>query len=478
MLRVFSLVLLTAGFCLSGGIGCAFAGEMTGSKGLKVDPLLKQAIIDTAREVDEVPAEPPIFEEEAMGPPQQYGPPEPPPPPPVEIVEEAPPERDLFTWPEKPGQLWGGVLFLPSLLVKSGWTDNLFARDEAIEESDVVTHVMPRLRIEIPDIRHDIALEGSWEWRTHIKNNDENQHNLAAKFMGALNAEKGLSVPFEFGWESRHEERQEDLAGDHPERPLEQESFHADSGLRFKPGGFGIALLGHYKKDRFEDGFAEITRAPVIRRDADRDITQLEFNTSFDLDPENTLMLWGTYGTRDYEQAHFQAGGFTGPRRTSDTYSGMLSWMFDFANLDGHMSIGVNDYSYEDPAISDAREIVGDLEFDHRISELTTVNFQFARSIEEDVEIADPLIRSRAGFYIDYQAWDDVLLAAGADYNFLEFNTSARDDETWDFRAIADYFINDFIAFGAEYVYTLRDSEAAGLDFRRSMFLLRARGRL
>lgn len=456
--------------------GCALAG--TPSKGLKVDPILQQAIIESAEpekeplaeeEVEVVPAEPPVFEEEMAEPAPEL------PPPAVAAIET--PARAPISWPEEPGRRWGGLLFLPSLLVKAGLNDNLFASD-TLKETDFVTHFTPRLRMEIPDIRHEVALEGEWEYRTHLEHNDENQHNLSARFGGALNAEKGFSVPFDFSWASTHEEREDDLAGQLPASPLERDDFKASGGLRVKGGSVGLALLGHYNKQRFEDGEAMVTRAPVIRRDADRDITELELNTSFDLDPENTLMLWGTYGGRDYERQNYQAGGFTGPRRDSDTFSGMLSWLFKNPTLEGHLSLGVSDYNYESAAIDDVREFVGDIEVEHRIGSLTTVNLQLARSIDEDAEIVDPLIRSRFGFYVDHQPWEDTLLAAGADYNFIEFANSGRDDETWDFRVIADYFLNDFLAFGAEYVYTLRDSEAAGLDFNRNMILLRARGRL
>jgi len=472
MLRLFFTALVAAALPLLWGTGTALAGGME-SKGLKVDPILQQTIMETAAPQAEealIEEPEPAIEEITL--------PEPAPeavPPPPAVVQES--GRAPFVWPEKPGQLWGGMLFLPSLLVRTGWNDNIFADDE-MQESDLVTNFTPRLRIEIPEIRHDVALEGSWEYRVHAENNDENQHNLTARLHGGLNAEKGISVPFDFDWKNTHEEREEDLARSRPERPLERDDFKVSTGLRFKPGSFGLALLGHYNKQRYEDGQAKITGAPVIRRDADRDISDIEFNTSFDLDPENTLMLWGTYGDRDYERRNFQAGGFTGPRRDSATFSGMMSWLFDSVNLDGHVSIGLADFNYEDAAIQDAREIVGDAEFEHGIGPGTTLNLQFARTLEEDVEVIDPIVRSRIGLYVDHQPWEDTLVAAGADYNFLEFSNSARDDETWDFRVLADYFLNDFLSFGAEYIYTLRDSEAMGLDFNRNVILLRARGRL
>ena len=470
MARSLFFALVAAGIPLLAGSGHALAG--TPSKGLKVDPLLQQALMETAApeellpEEEAAPVEPAIVAEEIV---------EPEPEPLPEVAE--PPARTPFTWPEEPGRMWGGVKFLPSLLARTGWTSNLYASD-GMEKSDFVTHFTPRLRVEIPDIRHDVALEGSAEYRVHAQHNSEDQVNYRTRFGGALNADKGLSVPFDFIWEKSHEEREDDLAGQLPDGPLARDDFKASGGLRMKRESIGLALLGHYNKQRFDDDRAMITQAPVIRRDADRDITQLEFNTSFDLDPQNTLMLWGTVGERDYERRHFQAGAFTGPRRDSNTLSGMLSWIFEYAGLEGHATMGISDYNYTDPAIQDVREITGDMEIEHRVGPLTTVNLQLARSVEEDVEVIDPIIRSRFGFYVDHQPWEDTLIAAGTDYNFLEFNNSGRDDETWDFRALADYFYNDFLALGLEYIYTLRDSEAQGLDFNRNVILLRARGRL
>ena len=472
-------ILLT--FAIVAGLALLMAGNVHAgmpSKGLKIDPMLQQAIEDSAG----------LYQEEE--PKEMFGPPIPPPEPeprfvlpelpefPVYVEEE--PEKDLFDlqWPNEPGLMFNGMRFLPELLVKAGWNDNIYATDTR-GDTDLVTYIVPSLKIEIPDIRHEFLLEGSYEVQRYLENDDEDQTNLRTKMEGALVAEHGMSVPFMVSYNKVRERREDDLTQQMSLGPLSMNELKLDLGIEFKPGKFGIAFWGKYQKDRFEDGISRLGRAPIVRRDADRDITDLQFHTSFDIDPENTLLLWGTYGQRDYDQLNYQSAGFNGPRRSSDTFGGMLSWMFDYKGfIDGHITLGVSDYNYEDPTIMDVRELVGDMEFNHYLGEFTTINLQLERSIMEDDEVIDPIILSRAGLYIDHQAWSDVLIAVGADYNFMEFNNSGRDDERWDFRVLTDYFFNNYLSFGGEYRYSLRNSEINGLDFNRNIFLLRARGRL
>ncbi len=476
MLRSFLAALLGAGIFLFFTSGTVIAAGP--SKGLKIDPLLEQAIRKTAqpeieevKEVEELSAKKPVFEEELIW--------KEPKAEPLPVIEEITIKEE----PQKPkgprsiGSKYNGMLFLPSFIAKEGWNDNVFATDGS-GKSDLVTYLTPSLRIEIPDIRHEISFEGSYELRKHLDNSDEDQHNTKTKFGGHLEAERGFTVPFGFAWESTNEEREDDLTQQRSDNPLKSDDFKAEGGIQFKPGSFGLALIGRYHKQRYEDDTSTINAAQVIRRDADRDITGFEFNTSFDLDTENTLMLWGGTGQRDYERQNFQGGGFTGPRRDSKTFSGMMSWLFNYEGLAGHMSFGVHDYNYESPAIQDVKEFVGDIEIEHKLSDLTSLNFQLARTIDEDEEVIDPIIHSRVGLYFDHRPWEEILVAVGADYDFLEFNNSGRDDETWKFRVVADYFMSNIWAFGGEYVYTIRDSELNGLDFDRSIFLLRARGRL
>lgn len=471
MFRFFQITLLIAGVCLFFAHGAAYAG--TPSKGLKIEPMLQNAILDTADDVQEPDIEP--FVEEIIW--EEPPPKEPPKPIFPVYIEEKEETREQFEWPDEPGYMFNGMLFLPELMVKQGWTDNLYAT-EAIGESDLVTHLMPSLTIQIPDIQHDVEFVGNWEYRKHIDNDKEDQRNTHARLHGAFNAPANLSIPFDIYWAKYQERREDDLAQQRALNPMTIKDFETEAGIQFKPNSFGIGLFGRYQTRRNEDGRQRATNNQIIRRDADHDVTELEFNTSFDLDTNNTLMLWGTYGENAYDMRHHDGTGFNGPRRDSDTFSGMMSWIFNYTGLKGHMSIGVDDMNYDDVAINDIREIVGDMEIEHQIGDLTSINFQLERSVFEDEEIISPIIKSRAGLYLDQQFWDEVLVAVGADYSFLEFNNTGRDDETWDFRLIGDYFFNDFLAFGAEYGFTIRDSEQADLDFSRNVFMLRARGRL
>ena len=388
----------------------------------------------------------------------------------IETVEPPPPTDTL-------GLRWGGLLILPELLVSETYDDNIYATDNN-RETDFVTSLRPSIEITLPDSRHELSIKGDYEFRKYLDNDDEDQHNLGASIEGFLKGADWLKIPFAAFWRNKHEERADDLTVQLSDEPIRMDTLEARTGIEIKPGRLALGILGHYGKERYEDGFSTVNNAQVIRRDGDRDWMKAEAYTSYDLSNNHRIKLSGTIGERNYDRNNYQGGGSTGPKRDSQTWGAMAGWHFAFSGLKGHLSAGLEEYNYDNNAISDISEVVVDGLISHEFNEMTSFNLKFGRDIFEHPEIVSPAVRSRIGAYFDHKLGESFLVAAGADYEYLEFDTINRDDETWKFRALADYFLTDNFALGLEYIYSLRDSDAVNADYGRNQIMLKARGRI
>lgn len=454
----------------------------------RVDPMLKQAIEKTAeQEVETVEAVPPETVE-----------PEPPaaekPVPKfletkTEMISsgslretdkaEAPPEvakKDLFAQPD--GYRWSGLRFMPQLGLSTAYNDNVFATENN-EDGDFVTSVKPYLHIETLGEKHVMNIDLAYEYRRYADNEDESRHNFSTRLHGYLGAIEGLTMPYDFGWSKKHAEREDNLAGVRPDEPLLIDTFHTSIGVAYQGSKGKIGFYGDYRKERYDDGPSS-PGGRVIRRDADRDIVALRAEVEGQVTDYADLVIGGKWSERDYQRRSFQNGGFNGPSRSSDVIEGLGGFRFNGGRLSGHVKAGYASYSYDDKTgtIDDIGDILVDAALRYPLPGESDLNVSYRRDIYEDDDIIQPIVHDRFGVSVDRAVREDILLGIGADYALMDFESSNREDKRFSFRLLADYFISRYLAFGAEYEYATRDSDAALLDFDRNLFMVRLNGRL
>ena len=457
MLRTASQVLAVAALSSFTLAGVAHAGGKD-----KPDPFVQQAIEQTAAQPIITPEPEPVIEE-------------------IVATDEAIIAEPMVVPEEEPklGRKFGNLRFLPSLILQQDYNSNITAADgnTGRREADMITHLVPRLNITLDESRHDINFNAEYETRRYWANNGENHDNYKAGIEGHLTASPSFRVPFGLVFNRPHEERTDDLTAQQWVKPLEQRDLKAALGFEYQPSSYGIALLGRYRTLEYEDG-VDATGAPVIRRDADHDETEAEARFTFDFNPRNKLILAGLMGDHDYEIENFQAGGFVGPVRNSNKSSVFADWKLRFKNMATDLKLGFENRNYDDNAIGGVRALIGGAKFVYDYSDKTALTFAATRDVHEDEEVIEPIIRTTAGLSVDHQLRETILLGAGIDYGTWTFQDSARDDDYWTYRMLADWMISERVSFGAEYNRMTRDSEAAGADFSRDIILLSLRGRL
>lgn len=370
----------------------------------------------------------------------------------------------------------GNLLFLPRLALRQTYNNNIFATPTG-ETSDMATQAVPEITVALAESRHKLELRGALDTRIYWTTPDENRYGYSLSLGGHAAATDRFRLPFSFSLQGTHEDREEDLTGQRPVKPLGQESLGMEGGAEFEGGSYGLGLTGRYRTFRNEDG-RDRAGAPVIRSDADHDETGIEGRARFDFNRHNSLSLKAAAGRRDYQARSYQAGGFTGPKRNAGTYGLGAGWRFNYKGVLADLTAGFDSIDHSDAAVESLRAATGGLNVEYAWDDKTTVTVTASRGLYEDEEVVNPIVRSRAGVFVDYSLRESVLLGTGVDYENREFEGAARKDDMFRYRLMADYFLNDRLALGAEYGYLWRDSGAAGLDFGQSVMMLRLNGRL
>lgn len=474
--------------CLSAALLLSASAHAASEK--HVDPILKQAIEKTAEATEVAPVEavPPKSEPEAE--PEEdesrFMPAK------TEMIAtgnlneadktaDAPSgpvmgQRDLFA--DAQGFVWSNMRFLPQLGLVQSYSDNIFATENN-EEGDFITSVRPYLHIETLSEKHEMNVDLSYEYRHYADNSDESRHNFSTRLHGYLGAVEGLTTPYDFGWSKKYAEREDDLAGVRPAAPLLVDVLRGSAGVAYAGEKGKIGLYGGYRKERYDDGPSSLGNR-VIRRDADRDIVSLSAEMEGPVTSYADLVVSAKWSERDYQRRTFQNGGFNGPSRSSDVIEGLGGFKFSTPRVSGHIKAGYADYSYDDKTgiINDISDFLVDTALRFPLSDKADLGFDYDRSIYEDDDIIHPITHDRFELTLDQEIREDVLLGAGAAYGLMDFESINREDKIFSLRLLADYFINRYVALGAEYEYSTRDSDAALLDFDRNRFFVRLNGRL
>lgn len=420
----------------------------------KVDSLLQQAIKESAQTKPEPKKEISQKEPAVIAKP---------------VVQQQKPESSI-------GFRLGGFRLIPQLSVTRTYDDNIFAQ-QSNEQDDYITHIIPSFRMNLEDSAHDVEIAAHYEQEIYDDLNDNDQQNFGGHIKARLNASKGLSLPISISYLQSHEDRVDDLTLQLSKDPLRYDDFAVSGGFAYKPDRLGIEVLGHYQKQRFEDGFTAADAA-VIRSDADRDIVTGEVKLSYDTSNRSTIMLSGSWGERDYQKNNFQGGGFNGPDRTSEIYTAMAGWKLDLNDVSISLNAGYADHDYDAGAINDQEEIVADTAIRFNLNDHVVFNMSYIRDVYEDEEIIQPIIRNNFETGVDIDVNEKLLLGLKATYGDWDFDGLNRQDEIITGGINLDYLLNQNISMGLEYMVGTRDSDAANLDYDRNVVMARLSGRL
>jgi hypothetical protein len=192
----------------------------------------------------------------------------------------------------------------------------------------------------------------------------------------------------------------------------------------------------------------------VIDQDnRDRDEFRFGGKAEYAVSPDTALFLAVMGNKKDYDLAI--AG------RDSDGYTATVGANFELSQvIRGSLEGGYMKQSYDNPIYTDIDgfNALGHVEWFP--TQLTTVTFTGARTIEESVAVGSQgYIAGTVGASIDHELLRNVLLSAQATYEKDDYRSIDRNDKRTGFNASATYLMNRNVGLVLSYSFLKQDSK-------------------
>lgn len=354
---------------------------------------------------------------------------------------------------------------------------NIFATS-ANEETDTITILNPALYVNKNIGRHQANISMEAEGKKYWSNTDEDVLNFNTKIGGFLEARREIKIPFELTYVSGHEKRGQNFSTNFSKKPISFGSFGAALGIAYDPNRLGVSLVGRHGNISFDNGTNSAGQT-VVREDGDRNFTDLELSTSYEILPNHRPYVAVNVASIDYENGDFAGGSFTGPKRDSTNFGILAGWQLAFKGLvEGYFGMGYGMREYDDNRLQDIDTFRVASNISWNVTKKATLNLGLRRAITEDNQIVQGIVLSQGKLQFDYEFLHNLYYNAYVDYAFADFQQSPREDEIFSAGTGLRYVINPRFSLSGDYSFRGRDTTALGLDYDRHQFIVRLHSRL
>lgn len=402
------------------------------------------------------------------------------PAPPRDLPPPESHEADNGSAPEEDrGYKFGSFRLLPSIAANLRHDDNIKAAPTG-EQDDMITEIRPLLLARLEGSDHEMEIEAGYRGNFYLDHDDENTHDFHVGTKGRMQTADNVSLPFEAAFIYDHEAREDDLTQQLPVDKTLQKTVKLGGGVEVtdKRNKMGVALLGRYLRERFDDG-TDAAGGAVIRSDADRATWEAETKLFYNLAVDKQFYGSALLGVREYENRDYQGGSFSGERRDGDFYEFRLGFVTERDGfLKGDFNIGYKEWNHDSTVIGTADDFIFHADLEMAFSPETTMSLVWDRDFTEDDEIIQTARITEARIALDHQFTDVWTAGAAGTYEELKFSGSDREDDTYGFSLYSDYVINDRYSAGLEYRVESRDSAGSVFEYDKQIIMARVKGEL
>lgn len=376
---------------------------------------------------------------------------------------------------------WRGFKLYARSDAEETYNDNIYALDQTVK-GDFITRVKPDVAVQKEVGRHQFMLRAKGDFKRYAEYSDENIADMEGTLSGRLEAYRSFIIPFEIAYGTYHADRRKQRGGlyaDLTRKPVEYHVFNAETGFVYNPNRLTLAVSGHVKRLRYEDGQLN-SGAVSIQRDGDNNAHGVDVQLSYDTDTSLTPFLEAKWQKENFlHRQYINGSGFTGNDRSNTMVLARAGMKFDYKGLmNGFISAGQEKRSYTQAGAKDtnAFSLASALKF--ILSPKWSFNVNASSSTAEDTLIKTGLKKRKFGIGLDYELQQDLFASLGADYHEDEFTSIVRTDKTWDIGGGLRYIVSPRLQLSADYMNGMRDSTAADGDLNNHIFILRVTGAL
>jgi len=400
----------------------------------------------------------------------------------VENPTPLPPERLGVLDRPRPGYdpiglEWGPYYIFPRLDLSTTYDSNVFATPTNTQD-DVSFAVRPEVFVVSNWPRHAVSFRAAAEERVYAIHGTEDVTNVQTALDGRLDITDDY-VTGGIGYELGHEDRASPDNVLNQKNPIQYQVGTAFIRYVHEVGLIGFRVTGRIFDYGFDNGLT-VTGETVPETYRDRLEYWLTPRVSYELYPGyyafiQTPVNWRVYNSK------FDIDGF---QRSSHGYEvdAGVSFAIGGASV-GEVFVGYIDQEFDDRRLKPARGVGFGGSVLWNVTDITSLRFALARTVEEVVATAVPnavvpassilqtAVTAGAEHELDY----NVLLWGRVGFVDQDFQGTTRDDKIYFGQAGVRYLFNQYLNAGLDVDYHHRDSSFAIFNYDRVQVTARLR---
>jgi hypothetical protein len=352
----------------------------------------------------------------------------------------------------------------PAMTLASYYDTNIYATQTDLHD-DVVWKIDPSLAVVSNWGRHAVALTAVGDINRYTHRDEENFEGGVIQAEGRYDITEQTWLGSTLGYQRVTEPRSSPTAPGNADAPAQYDLLQA-GGEAYRGVGRVKAKLNYDYALYDYDKINVVGTGTVSQNGRNRTHNKISPEVTYEYSENVQPFIRGNYEWRDYTATQLRSsGGFRadagarldlGGITTGEIFAGYLTRDY---------------YNFTNGQV-DAIDFGGRALWN--VTELTSVEGEVNRTIDETTGGDTPGILTTGGsLTVTHELRRNIILEGNAAYTQYDFQTSSRNDDNYSLGAGVRYFINRHFYADTTYDYNKRDSNVAGSDYDRHIFLIR-----
>lgn len=359
---------------------------------------------------------------------------------------------------EAMGLPMGGFTVYPKLDIIGEYNDNVFATETGAVD-DVILRLRPEIAVSTDWNRSSITAYARSTISQYAEYDSENTTDYDLGGAARLDVSRAMNIVGGASFGHQSEPRTTASSGSQSEKPIEYDVASGYIAATRTSGRVKLSGRADIRDFDYEDGY---TSAGVVVDQDDRDRTNTSFTGRVDvaISPATALFIQATGNDRDYDVA----STLTTAARDSSGYEILAGANFELgAVARGEIAAGYIEQNFDESVYEDLSGLGARASLEWFPTQLTTVTFTGARTIEDSAIIGSGgYVSTNLAVQVDHELQRNVILSGQVTYGNDDYDGIDRTDKRFGAQASATYLINRHL--GASLAVSHYEQSSDGAD--------------